>query len=126
MIKRLVDSLRNRDGYAGMAAYRDGLLIFYDAFDPVLADKARRLFEECGPALKAGSMALVIRGFTISAFREGSLLVVCRLEGRFTLPVLPEEEEAEYAMGQQEAHLMTREEARKEAELILRHLMGNG
>lgn len=123
MIKLLADSLRNRDGYAGMAVYRDDLLLFHDVLDPDLADKARRLFEESEIIFKAGGMSAVTRGFTIAAFRAGSLLVVCRFEGRFTRPPVPIEEKTEYSIGQQPAHLMTREEARRDAELTLRRLM---
>lgn len=123
MIKRLIDAFRGREGYAGMAVYRDGLLLFCDALDPGLAEKNRRLFEQSETTFKASSMTSIIRGFTIATFRAGSLLVVCRFEGRFTRPHVPAEEETEYATGQQEEHLLTREEAKKEAELILQHLM---
>jgi hypothetical protein len=123
MIKRLVDFLRSREGYAGMAAYRDGLLLFSDALDADLADKARRLFEVSEADLKAAGMAAVIRGFTVAAFRAESLLIVCRFEGRFSRPPVPAEEKTEYSTGQQAAHLLTREEAKSEAELILRHLL---
>jgi hypothetical protein len=122
-IKRLIDAFRGREGYAGMAVYRDGLLLFYDVLDPDLANRSKRLFEESEVTLKASSMAAIVRGFTIAAFRAGSLLVVCRFEGRFTRPPVPVEEETEYAMGQQPAQLLTREEAKREAELLLRRLM---
>jgi hypothetical protein len=123
MIKRLIDAFRGREGYAGMAVYRDDLLLFYDILDPDLADKVKRLFEESEATLRAGSMTSIIRGFTIATFRAGSLLIVCRFEGRFTRLQVPGEEEIEYALGQQAAHLMTREEAKREAELMLRRLM---
>ena len=123
MIKRLADSIRNREGYAGMAVYRDDLLLFHDVLDPDLADKARRLFEESEIIFKTGGMSAVIRGFTVATFRAGSLLVVCRFGGRFTRPPVPMEEKTEYAMGQQPAHLMAREEAKRDAELMLRRLM---
>lgn len=123
MIKRLIDAFRGREGYAGMAVYRDGLLIFYDVLDPDLADRNRRLFEVSEATLRASRMTSIIRGFTIATFRAGSLLVVCRFEGRYTRPPVPAEEETEYAMGQQAAHLQTREEAKREAELMLRRLM---
>ncbi len=127
MIKRLADACRGREGYAGMAVYHNGMPLFYDAMGPDLAEKSRRLFEECEAVFKARSMAAVIRGFTVATFRTEGLLVVCRLEGRFTqVPAPAEEDTAEYATGSEEARRITREEAKREAELILRHLLGTG
>jgi len=69
-------------------------------------------------------MTSIIRGFTVATFRAGDLLIVCRFEGQFTRPPVPAEENtAEYTPGRQMAHPMTREEAKREAELMLRRLM---
>ncbi len=125
MIKRLADACRGGEGYAGMAVYHRGILLFRDGLDPDVADKCRRLFEESESVFEATRMAAVIRGFTVTAFRAESLLIVCGFEGRFTRPPeLAEEGAAEYASGRQEDHPLTREEAKQEAELILRRLMG--
>ncbi len=61
MIKRLIDSLRGRDGYAGMAIYREGTPIYCDLLDPGLADGHRRLFEESEAIFNKGRMAAVAR-----------------------------------------------------------------
>lgn len=108
-----------------MAAYFEGRLLFCDAMDPDLADKHERLFADSESIFHAAGMASVVRGFTISAFRAGDLLIVCRLEGQFSRPPAPAREDTfEYAPGWQEGHPITREEARREAALMLQRLLG--
>jgi hypothetical protein len=126
MIKRLVDAIRGKEGYAGMAIYHDGRLIFWEALDPGLADKSRRLYEESEATFRQSLMTAVIRGFTVVTFRLSGLLVVCRLEGQFAIPPSPSEETVEYATGRQEEHPLTREEAKNEAEALLRRLLEKG
>lgn len=123
MIKRLIDAFRCREGYAGMAIYRENELLFYEGLEPGFADKVRLLFEDNRTAFYTNSIIAIIRGFTVTTFRADDLLIICRLEGRFTPLPRPAAEEPEYLAGQQAAHLMTREEARREAEIMLKKLM---
>jgi hypothetical protein len=124
MIKRLVDALRGREGYAGMAVYHEDILLFCDAMDADLAEKNKRLYMEGENIFHAACMASVIRGFTVSTFRSGDLLVVCMFEGQFIRPPPPAPEDTvQYAPGREEEHPLTREEARREAELMLQRLL---
>lgn len=107
-----------------MAIYHGDRLIFWEALDPGLEEKNRRLYEESEVIFKPGLMTAVIRGFTVVTFRLADLFVVCRLEGQFSRPPAPAEENLEYTMGRQDEHPLTREEARKEAELMLGRLLG--
>ncbi|WP_325376977.1 hypothetical protein [Methanocella sp.] len=126
MIKRIVDLLRSTDGYAGIAIYRGQGLLFCEGWEP--SHIARVVEFYSGPAshFQAKRMTLVIQGFTITVFMAGDMLVVCRSAGRFTsIPSLPEEE-PDYTAGQAPAGLISREEARKEAEAMLKVLMKHG
>lgn len=126
MIKRIVDALRGVDGYAGMAAYSNGCMLFSEGMEPVYVGRIKELFDEAGARFPAGRMTLVIRGYTITVFMAGDILVFCRSEGWFTpLPVLSGEE-PEYTAGQAPPGLITKEEARKEAAAMLKALMSSG
>lgn len=123
MIKALIDALRGREGYAGMAIYLGDGLLFCDGFEHALADRAKSLFSEAESSFSSHRITAVIRGFTVSAFRQDSLLVITRSEGRFTSLPLPGPEEPEYVVTGPVTRLITREEARREAEHMLGQLM---
>lgn len=124
MIKRIVDTLRGTYGYAGVAIYRGDCLLFYEGWDPGHAGLIKKFYD--GMLLPTDRIAMVIRGYTVTLFMLGGLLVACRSEGRFTpLPPLPDEE-PEYTTGLTTSGLMARDEARKEAEAMLKALMSRG
>ncbi|MDI6897494.1 hypothetical protein [Methanocella conradii] len=125
MLKHLIDTLREQEGYAGMAVYLSNRIIFYEMLEPELLNKIKTVFEEGEAILHAERMMAVIHGYTINAFKAGDALVICRLEGRFTPALQPDEEEPSYTTGHQKQRLIEREEARKEAENILKLLMKN-
>jgi hypothetical protein len=122
MLKRLIDVIRGQEGYAGMAIFLDSHKIFCEMLEPELSDKIKGIFLEGEAIFHAESMMAVIQGYTINAFMAGDALVICRLEGRFTPALRPCEEEPSYTAGHQE-HRLKRDEARKEAENILKLLM---
>ncbi len=126
MIKAAIDALRAREGYAGMAAYRGGRLLFRDGLAPELADTMRSLFDQGEATFNAHTVTVVIRGYTITMFAFEDILLICRVEGRFTPISRPVEEVAEYAPGHEAVRLLAREEARKEAERTLKRLMASG
>ncbi len=122
MLKRLIDTIRGQEGYAGMAIFLDGHRIFCEVLEPELSDKIKGIFAEGAAIFRAEGMMAVIQGYTINAFMAGDAIVICRLEGRFTPALRPEEEEPSYTTGHLE-HRITREKARKEAEDILKHIL---
>jgi|GEM_PF-5286244 len=123
MIKSLIDSYRCLEGYAGMAIYRDGGLLFCEGIDPDFTEKMKALFLECGSSFKSTAAMAIIRGFTISVSRLEGLLIISRFEGRFTCSPVVDPEEPEYSTGKPLARLITKEEAKKEAEYMLKQLM---
>jgi hypothetical protein len=123
MIKLLIDALRDQEGYAGMAVYRGDGLLFCDGLETGLADKMKRLFDDNKAIVRADSMIAVVRGYTINVYMADDILIVCRSEGRFTPVPRPGEEELSFSTGQQASYLITREEAKKEAGLMLKRLM---
>lgn len=126
MIKRIVDRLRRAEGYAGMAVYRNESLLFHEGWDPGHAARIVELHRGLETRLAAKKTAVVIQGYTVSVFSSGALLVACRSAGRFTgLPALPDEE-PEFTSGQAPPGLISREEARREAQAILKSLLGPG
>lgn len=126
MIKQLVDTVRGADGYAGMAVYRGGGMLFSEGLEPAYTDMIKALFEEIGGHFSARGVSLAIRGYTVRAFLAEDKLVICRSEGRFmAMPVL-HDREPEYAAGQAPPGLITKEEARKEAAAMLKLLMSSG
>ncbi len=126
MIKGLIDTFRGRDGYAGLAIYRNDVLLFCESVEPSFAEKIKQFFLENESAFQTGSTTAMIRGFTITASRLDDLLVISRLEGRFTPSPGMAQEEPEYFLKEPSARLITKEEARKEAEIMLKHLIKTG
>lgn len=126
MIKPIVDLMRSTDGYAGMAIYRGRDLLFCEDWEPAHVARVVELYDGLASRFHARNTALVIKGYTINIFMAGDMLVACRSEGRFTaLPALPDDA-PEYTSGQAPAGLISREEARKEAEAMLKMLMKQG
>jgi hypothetical protein len=126
LIKRIVDTMRKSDGYAGMAIYRGDCMLFIEGLEPSYTDTIKALFEETGEHFPARSLSLVIRGYTVAVFTSGDMLVLCRSGGRFAArPALPDVE-PEFTAGQAPPGLITREEARKEAAAMLKMLMSSG
>ncbi len=123
MIKELIDTVRGREGYAGVAIYRGDTLLFCESLELSFAEKIKILFAENEAVYHSKVTAVMIRGFTITASMIDDLLVISRLEGRFMPAPVVTQEEPEYDVKGPEVRLITREEARKEAEIMLKHLI---
>lgn len=120
MIKGAIDMVRELPGYAGMAVYLVNGCIYQDALDEKLAAGMYDLFYERSRMDNATTLTAIIRGYSILAFSVGDLAVVARFEGRyFQAPkICPEEDDI--APVEPTPRLMSRDEARREAQELLR------
>jgi hypothetical protein len=126
MIKASVDVYREQKGYAGMAIYLGCQPLFREGIEPAFADKIKALFLEAEETFYSTRAAINILGFTVSATRKEEFLIISRFEGRFVpFPDIITEDE-DYTTGEPATPLITREEARREAEHLLRQLMDAG
>jgi hypothetical protein len=123
MIKATIDLYRARNGYAGMAIYRDGIALFCEGIEPELTERIRALFIEAESTFHSTYVTATIMGFTVSVNRHGNILIISRFEGKFVPPPAFIHEEVEYSTGEPAPYLITREEARREAEHLLGQLM---
>ena len=122
-VKALIDAARQTPGYAGLAVFARGDVLFEEHLDlayasGLLALRARLACRALpgGPCLTAATSA-----FTFHVIDMGEMVAVLQLAGRFTgAPRLscPEPEFAESPSAR--AGLPTREEVRREAEALLK------
>ena len=117
MIKGVIDVIRDIPGYAGMAVYFAQRCAYSDILDEKYADGMYDLYVE-SPGVKA--ITAIMRGYSILAFGVGDIIVVSRFEGRyFRVPDISPEEDDIVPAGPA-PRLMSREEARREAQELLR------
>lgn len=122
LIKEAIDRLRESPGYAGMVLYLEEETAFIEGIEPELADGLRALLPQ-----NAKSITAIMRGYSLIVLRSEDMVAIARLEGRYgTVPAITIEED-DIAIVEPVPRLMTREEARHEAEELLRrfNLMRN-
>lgn len=119
LIKGIIDRTRSAPGYAGMAVYYENACMYIDILDADLADGLYRLFKDaCRSNVKA--VTAIMRGYSVVAFNVGELDVVARLEGRYAARLQIKSEDDEITVAEPAACLITREEARREAQELLK------
>ena len=123
MIKATFDLYRAQKGYAGMAIYSDGIALFCEGIEPEIPEKIKALFTEAENTFHSTYATAIITGFTVSVNRQENILIISRFEGRFMPSPAFIHEEVEYSTGEPAPYLITREEARTEAEHLLGQLM---
>lgn len=117
LIKGVIDVVRETPGYAGMAVYFAHDCVYADAIDRNIADGMYDLLID-GSHVK--SITAIVRGYSILAFSVGDTAVVARFEGRyFHMPRLSPEEDDIVAL-EPAPRLISRDEARREAQQLLR------
>ena len=124
MIKAVIDLHRARKGYAGMAVYRDGMLLFCEGIEPDFVEMIKALFTDAETAFRSTYASAIIMGFTVSAISRGDIMIISRFEGRFVPSPDIISEDAEYSTGEPAARLITREEAKLQARHIIERLLG--
>ncbi|HEY3422959.1 MAG TPA: hypothetical protein VGK13_07335 [Methanocellaceae archaeon] len=116
MIKGVIDAIREMPGYAGMAVYLAHDCFYLDALDGTLADGMHDLFLSS----RAKALTAIVRSYSILAFSVGDLVVVARFEGRyFQVPKISPDEDDIVPDGHA-PRLMSKVEARREAQELLR------
>jgi hypothetical protein len=119
LIKGLIDLVRDMPGYAGMAVYFAHRRVYLDLLDEKYSDGLYDLYLE-SPGVTA--ITAIVRGYSILAFSVGDIVVVSRFEGRyFQAPMISLDEDDIVPAGPA-PRLMSREEARREAQELLRSL----
>lgn len=119
LIKGVIDRARGTPGYAGMAVYYENACVYIDILDADLADGLYSLFKDaCRSNVKA--VTAIVRGYSVMAFNVGELAVVARLEGRYAATLKINAEDDDIALAEPAPCLITREEARHEAQELLK------
>ena len=117
MIKGVIDLIRDMPGYAGMAVYLAHNCVYVDLLDRELVDGMYDLLIESS---HTKAVTAIVRGYSILAFSVGDMVAVARFEGRyFQVPTIRPEDD-DIAPAESAPRLMSREEARREAEQLLR------
>ena len=117
MIKAVIDLIRDMPGYAGMAVYFSYNCVYSDLLDRKLVDGMCDLYIE---SLHAEAITAIVRGYSILAFSVDDIVVVARFEGRFSrVPAIILETD-DIAPAGPAPRLISREEARREAQQLLR------
>lgn len=99
-----------------MAIYYESVCVYIDLIDEGLADGMYRIFAE-SPGKRVTAIA---RSYTIMALDVSELTVVARLEGRYAaLPDIGPDDD-DIAIAEPAPRLMTRDEARLEAQELLK------
>jgi hypothetical protein len=117
LIKGMIDVIREMPGYAGMAVYFAHDCVYADVIDRNIADGMYDLLIDSS---RKRSITAIVRGYSILAFEVGDTAVVARFEGRyFHMPKLSLEED-DIVASEPAPRLISRDEARREAQQLLR------